>query len=604
MTGLTVDAASLPTDPCGAGSTLSALSGDSVLLLADGVLGAGGSCLFAVTLDVPIGAVPDTYLNTTSSVSGTMDGAAIGFESASAALVVASEVPELLKEFTDDPVGPGGSVTLEFTITNPSPINTATHIEFTDDLDAALTGLEAIGLPVGGICGLGSEIAGTGSLLFTEGTLLPGASCTFAVTLAVPGAAQPGEYVNVTSGIEAEVSGLLKFGDPAQGTLEVRFDLGLTGLPEDISVEMLVPEGLAVGYTTPGVTDPSNGATVGCMPLSGSLFPIGETSVTCTARNDAGDTHEASFLVEVFVLCGGKKATIWGTDGADVLVGTALADVIVAFAGDDFVNGLAGNDYLCGGRGHDEVNGRDGNDHLFGERGDDLLRGGAGADVIDGGIGNDQTRDGPGADVVIGGIGNDRFIDDSGADDYTGGGGAGDRIDLRNATTGVMVDLIAGEVLQAATLANVLSGIEQVRGSKHDDTLQGSSDDNVLLGSNGNDTLAGRGGDDILKGNKGDDTMRGGGGDDLLIGAGGDDVLPGNADEDIVLGGPGDDIAKGGSQNDTVDGGGNSDRVFGNGGTDTVNGGAGLGDVCRSGELGFVGCEVVKARQRDVPRVA
>ena len=64
MTGLTVDAASLPTDPCGAGSTLSALSGDSVLLLADGLLGAGGSCLFAVTLDVPIGAVPDTYLNT------------------------------------------------------------------------------------------------------------------------------------------------------------------------------------------------------------------------------------------------------------------------------------------------------------------------------------------------------------------------------------------------------------------------------------------------------------------------------------------------------------------------------------------------------------
>ncbi len=48
----------------------------------------------------------------------------------------------MTKSFTDDPVNAGGTVTLEFTITN-SDTEAASNIAFTDDLDAALTGLVA-----------------------------------------------------------------------------------------------------------------------------------------------------------------------------------------------------------------------------------------------------------------------------------------------------------------------------------------------------------------------------------------------------------------------------------------------------------------------------
>ena len=292
--------------------------------------------------------------------------------------------------------------------------------------------------------------------------------------------------------------------------------------------------------------------------------------------------------------CDGRAATILGTNAADVISGTGGADVIVTGDGDDVIDGLGGNDTICGGSGDDEINGRDGNDALFGNRGADVLRGGAGNDMLDGGIGNDEFRDGPGDDTVKGGAGNDRFVDDPGADDYDGGDGGGDRIDLRNAPTGVAVDLAAGEVEdRARTVTDTFTGIEQVRGSKFDDILAGTTDRDVLLGSNGDDVLRGLGGDDTLKGNKGDDTMKGGGGDDLLIGAGGDDSLLGNAGDDTLNAGPGDDTAKGGAGADSVDGGGGTDRVFGNGGFDTVNGGPGPGDVCRSGEAGFSGCEVV-----------
>ena len=56
--------------------------------------------------------------------------------------------------------------------------------------------------------------------------------------------------------------------------------------------------------------------------------------------------------------CKGKAATIRGTRGDDVIVGTAGVDVIAARAGDDTIRGLGGNDLVCAGPGDDTT--RDG----------------------------------------------------------------------------------------------------------------------------------------------------------------------------------------------------------------------------------------------------
>ena len=90
-------------------------------------------------------------------------------------------------------------------------------------------------------------------------------------------------------------------------------------------------------------------------------------------------------------------------------------------------------------------------------------------------------------------------IDDPGKDSYDGDGGAGDRLDLRFAPTGVSVDLRSGRVAdRSRVVTNTFSGIEQVRGSGFGDVLTGTSADDVLLGSGGNDLLNGLNGDDIL----------------------------------------------------------------------------------------------------------
>jgi subtilisin-like proprotein convertase family protein len=57
-----------------------------------------------------------------------------------------------------------------------------------------------------------------------------------------------------------------------------------------------------VNFTTTA-TDNCPGVTVVCNPPSGSCFPVGTTTVTCTATDASGNTATCSFTVEVFSAC-------------------------------------------------------------------------------------------------------------------------------------------------------------------------------------------------------------------------------------------------------------------------------------------------------------
>jgi HYR domain len=54
-----------------------------------------------------------------------------------------------------------------------------------------------------------------------------------------------------------------------------------------------------VNYTTPTPTDNCPGATASCAPPSGSSFPVGTTTVTCTAMDTSGNTATCHFSVTV-----------------------------------------------------------------------------------------------------------------------------------------------------------------------------------------------------------------------------------------------------------------------------------------------------------------
>jgi hypothetical protein len=79
-------------------------------------------------------------------------------------------------------------------------------------------------------------------------------------------------------------------------------DLALKGIPSDIVTDASSPQGATVDYTPPSATDEGGESPpVSCDPAPRSTFPIGTTTVTCTATDadDANGPVNGSFTVHV-----------------------------------------------------------------------------------------------------------------------------------------------------------------------------------------------------------------------------------------------------------------------------------------------------------------
>jgi len=148
--------------------------------------------------------------------------------------------------------------------------------------------------------------------------------------------------------------------------------------------------------------------------------------------------------------------------------------------------------------GADQIVGTNLPDHIYAGGGNDIIKGGGGADTIDGGDGHDGAS-----------------YEDSG--------------------TGVQVSLELGKGQGGTAQGDTLISIEDLYGSKYDDTLLGNKGDNLLNGGDGNDVLKGGGGTDTLIGGAGDDTMTIDGVEDHAHGGDGNDTLVVNASKGLVI---------------------------------------------------------------------
>lgn len=191
----------------------------------------------------------------------------------------------------------------------------------------------------------------------------------------------------------------------------------------------------------------------------------------------------------------GNYQTPWtvivdGTDGNDTM-GVSYTD-----ADGDQIDGLDGN--------NEAIYGYKGNDSIHAGRGHDSVYGGDGADTLDGGTGGDVLDGGSGIDLG----------------DYSASDAA------------VRVNLKTGTGSGGSAQGDTLSRIENLLGSRFDDTLIGDDEENIFVGGAGDDTLLGDKGKDTLVGGRGDDSLFGGDDDDLLVGGYGADTLAGDKGKD------------------------------------------------------------------------
>jgi RTX calcium-binding nonapeptide repeat (4 copies) len=132
------------------------------------------------------------------------------------------------------------------------------------------------------------------------------------------------------------------------------------------------------GASSPTITDKAQGH----LDVSAILEP------DCD-KDGLGDETQDKDL-STCPTCKGKRATIVGKRGDDVLTGARGRDVMVGLAGNDKLSGVAGNDVICGAAGKDKLNGGKGKDTLLGQKGKDTLKGGPGKDQLKGGPGKDM----------------------------------------------------------------------------------------------------------------------------------------------------------------------------------------------------------------------
>ena len=72
----------------------------------------------------------------------------------------------------------------------------------------------------------------------------------------------------------------------------------ISNMPSDITLYTDTSASLPVTYTNPIATDDSGGAvTLGCSPVSGSMFSLGTSTVTCTATDPSNNSSSKSFSV-------------------------------------------------------------------------------------------------------------------------------------------------------------------------------------------------------------------------------------------------------------------------------------------------------------------
>ncbi len=334
---------------------------------------------------------------------------------------------------------------------------------------------------------------------------------------------------------------------------------------------------------------------------------------------------------------GTPGSTIHGTEATDVLIGTDGNDLLEAGAGNDTLIGGPGDDCLDGGAGIDMASYRTSTSGITldlsntdaqdtGGAGMDTLvsienvTGGMGNDWIVGDAGNNILHGFTGNDVLIGGNGNDHLDGGAGNDQMVGGFGT-DTVTYASAAGGIhLVMYLRGWQDTGGSGVDRMAQIENVVGSRFDDSIVASDVDNVLSGGGGNDGLYGMGGNDTLDGGAGDDVLDGGFAMDTAsyasittsvhvdmriqgfqdTGGGGIDWL---RDIEFLTGGQADDELIGDADTNVIDGGLGDDLILGGGGIDYLIGGAGddvlVGGADRDRMAGRDGADVFRLDRLD-----
>lgn len=278
------------------------------LVFAGGTLAAGASCTVTASVTAAESGVYDNvsgFISADYSTGGTSIGtltniAANGYGSDTLTVL---DPPVISKSFSPDPILPGEATTLTFVILNLNPNDALTGVQFTDGLPAAPGQMVVAPTPNASTLGCGTptfaSAAGATSISFSGGSIAPGGTCIVRVNVTAPLA---GTYNNLTSAVQATISGVALLGNTAADTLTVNTphpalailkQIGLSSAPDAVWTKFVaVTPGTPIYYrfiienigdvnlTNVTVSDPTlSGLGISLAGCTLATLPRYETSV-------------------------------------------------------------------------------------------------------------------------------------------------------------------------------------------------------------------------------------------------------------------------------------------------------------------------------------
>lgn len=340
LTGTTID--SIISNTCGGTSNG---IGTGSFSYSGGNVAVDTGCAIEINLSISSAATEGAYLSSTNMIS-----ASSGTFSAASETLFVYAAPIISKVFTNDPIIAGNPVTLEYTISNPSPTDTMTDISFSDELSTIL-GFSLSGVLPTDPCGVGSTItfASVGNdgkaVSLSGGSLGASNSCTFSLDVDIPDGLT-GSLTSTSDPVSGSINGTIRTGNQATDNLNI---VSAPILSKSFSSASVAPGGvvsleftLSLSDSAPGdVTDISFSDNLDSM-LSGTLINRVDSD-TCSGTSSGVGT--GLFSYSAGLLTPGSSCSISITIGIDTaaLVGTysGSSSIVNATASDETAGSYA-----------------------------------------------------------------------------------------------------------------------------------------------------------------------------------------------------------------------------------------------------------------------
>jgi uncharacterized repeat protein (TIGR01451 family) len=212
-----VEVAATPAAATTCGGTWAPTAGATSLTFSGGTIPASSSCTVSVNVTAT---TAGPHANVSGFLSTTESGTTI--TSVATDTLTAILPPVIDKLFDPNPILPGGTSTLTFTITNPNQDDALGGVAFSDTFPIAPGAMTVASVPNASTSGCGSPTfsptTGAGSISFSGGSIAGGGTCIVTVDVTAP---VVGAYNNTSGNVSHIVNGSPVNGNTAADALSV-----------------------------------------------------------------------------------------------------------------------------------------------------------------------------------------------------------------------------------------------------------------------------------------------------------------------------------------------------------------------------------------------